>query len=190
MNWHTAGPPSIALGDDTPVHTGHMTVNPLVHMGPMSIAALLIVGIAWGAMPVSPHKLRGRYADALVSVAGPVTNLLLTLIALTILGVWMQFSPAVEGTVVGNVQFFFKVFGATNILLFMFNLFPVPPLDGSRILANFHRGYASFISDPSKQGVMMLAFVFTWMICSQLWYVAYCAAYIYIDWIQSVAAMV
>ncbi|MAE62320.1 MAG: site-2 protease family protein [Planctomycetaceae bacterium] len=160
---------AIRLGDDTPIHTGHMNFNPIVHMGPMSLLALCVVGIAWGAMPISPYKIRGRYGEALVAVAGPVTNLLLALIALTILGIWMPDMLTDQDHFTDNLSYFIFVFGSTNVMLFLFNLFPVPPLDGSRILATFHRGYANFIYDPSRQGVMMLGFIFVFMIASQLW---------------------
>ena len=71
---------AIALGDRTPEETGHITLNPLVHMGPISLAMLAIVGISWGAMPVDPTRLRGRYAEALVALAGPAVNLVARLV--------------------------------------------------------------------------------------------------------------
>ncbi len=77
---------ALRRGDHTPVELGHMTINPLVHMGPFSLAALFFLGIAWGAMPVNPSRLRGKYGEALVALAGPVTNLLLAFLGLTGLG--------------------------------------------------------------------------------------------------------
>ena len=68
---------AIALGDRTPIESGHMTFNPLVHMGGMSLVAFALIGIAWGAMPINPARLRGRYAEALVALAGPAMNLVL-----------------------------------------------------------------------------------------------------------------
>jgi Zn-dependent protease len=58
-------------GDRTPIDEGHMTLNPAVHMGPFSIIALLVAGIAWGAMPINPSRIRGRFGEALVAAAGP-----------------------------------------------------------------------------------------------------------------------
>ena len=84
---------AIKLGDKTPIHTGHMTLDPLVHMGPFSIVILLVVGIAWGLMPIDPTRLRGKYAEAIVAVAGPLTNLILAAIALTALGIWIANDP-------------------------------------------------------------------------------------------------
>src|SRR6056297_3003392 len=57
---------AIRLGDDTPVVTGHMTWNPIVHMGAFSLFVFAFIGIAWGQMPINPSKLRGRYAESVV----------------------------------------------------------------------------------------------------------------------------
>src|SRR3954447_26147620 len=81
---------AIWLGDRTPIETGHMTLNPAVHLGPISLICLLLAGIAWGSMPVTPSRLRGRYGDALVAAAGPIMNLLLGAIALVALGLWRR----------------------------------------------------------------------------------------------------
>ena len=75
-------------GDDTPRQTGHMTINPMVHMGGYSIIAFLLLGFAWGLMPVNPGNFRHRrWGDAIVAVAGPAVNLILAVILLTIAGV-------------------------------------------------------------------------------------------------------
>ena len=68
-------------GDATAAEQGHLTLNPLKQMGPMSLIMLLIIGIAWGAVPVNPGRMRHRYSDALVSFAGPATNLALFLVS-------------------------------------------------------------------------------------------------------------
>ncbi len=151
---------AIRLGDDTPIRSGHMTGNPLVHMGPFSLIALVIAGIAWGQMPIDRSRLRGRYAEAWVAFAGPATNFLLSLLALTALGLWLRFGGLPDGQVQENAVNFLSAFGGINAILGVFNLFPVPPLDGSHILANLNRRYAMFISDPAHQGAVLLAFLF------------------------------
>lgn len=155
---------AIRLGDDTPIRTGHMTGNPLVHMGPFSLVALFLVGIAWGQMPIDPTRLRGRYAEAWVAFAGPATNFLLSIAALTGLGLWLRYGGPPDGQVQTNAMLFLSALGRINAILGVFNLFPVPPLDGSHILANLHRGYARFIGDPAHQGIMILAFIFMFSI--------------------------
>lgn len=160
---------AIRHGDHTPIHQNRMTGNPLVHMGPFSIMALMIVGIAWGQMPVDPTRLRGKYAEAIVAAAGPATNLVLSLVALTALSLWLRFEgwDASDDVHVNAGKFLF-IFGSTNAMLCVFNLFPVPPLDGSHILANFSRPYGQLISDPSKQPMFIMAFVVMFAIARPL----------------------
>ena len=139
---------AIRLGDRTPIETGHMTWNPLVHMGGMSLIVFAVIGIAWGAMPVNPTRLRGRHADALVSFAGPAMNLSLAIVAVVLLALWVAvaggywFPVNVPDTLFGNVQTFLRIGAVINVVLMLFNLLPVPPLDGSRIVASFHPPYA------------------------------------------------
>jgi Zn-dependent protease len=177
---------AIRLGDHTPERSGHMTGNPLVHMGPFSIAALLIAGIAWGQMPIDPTRLKGKYAEAQVAFAGPATNFMLSFVALTGLGLWLRFGGYSGTQVQQNAVNFFSAFGGINAVLGIFNLFPVPPLDGSHILANFNRKYALFIGDPAHQGVMILAFIFMFSAASVIFQPVFLAANNYTHWIITV----
>lgn len=177
---------AIRLGDHTPSRTGHMTGNPLVHMGPFSIAALMIAGIAWGQMPIDPTRLKGKYAEAWVAFAGPATNFMLSFAALTGLGLWLRFGGYNDTQVQHNAVNFLSTFGGINAVLGVFNLFPVPPLDGSHILANFNRKYAMFIGDPAHQGVMILAFIFMFSAASVIFQPVFRAASAYTHWIITV----
>lgn len=161
---------AVKLGDWTPVNTGHMTWNPLVHMGPFSILACFIAGIAWGQMPIDPTRLRGKYGESYVALAGPATNLLLAILALTALGLWLRFGgPTMEGDFrTENGRMVLSVFGNVNLLLFIFNLLPVPPLDGSRVAANLNRDYAHWASNPQNQGVMILLFIAAFVVARVL----------------------
>ncbi len=150
---------AIWQGDDTPKRRGHITANPLVHMGGLSLAMLVLIGIAYGQMPVNPHRFRSRYGDALVAAAGPGMNLLLALLGLTALGVWRGSVGDPPTHAQANAQEFLWIFGTTNLVLCLFNLLPIPPLDGSSILANFHHGYRQLVNDPDKQNVFFLLFL-------------------------------
>jgi Zn-dependent protease len=156
---------AIWLGDDTPVETGHMTLNPLVHMGPFSILALLLMGIAWGQMPVDRSRLRGKYAEAFVAAAGPFCNVLIAIVALTALAIWIRFgSPYADdqSTASTNARKLLETFGLFNVALALFNLIPLPPLDGSRILANLSRWYDDKLNMLMSYGggaVMMITLV-------------------------------
>ncbi len=134
---------ALRCGDSTPRDSGHMTWNPVVHMGWLSLALFAATGLAWGAMPVRPANFRGRYDDAKVSVAGPAMNLLLAMISLAGLiafqaGAIRFLAPGTIPTEVWNgVTAFFHIGSVLNIALAIFNLVPIPPLDGSRILGSF-----------------------------------------------------
>jgi len=154
---------AVKLGDRTPIETGHMTLNPLVHMGMFSLILLALVGIAFGAMPVDRSRLRGKYAESLVAVAGPAMNLLLGVVALIAFGLCIRFGVFGDGSselsqVQKNALILFNTFGFINIALMLFNLIPLPPLDGSMILANFSPGYRRLVSGQIAQGVMMALF--------------------------------
>jgi Zn-dependent protease len=148
-------------GDRTPIEEGHMTLNPAVHMGVFSIVALLLAGIAWGLMPINPQRMRGRYAEAMVAAAGPVSNLLLAVLSLTALGLWYRHDEDVlaRGTPAGNLQFLLWVFGYMNVALAFFNMIPIPPLDGSRILENFSDGYRRLSEMLSDTGASFMIFI-------------------------------
>ena len=150
---------AIWQGDDTPQMQGHMTADPIVHMGWFSLLMLALVGIAFGQMPVTARNFRSRYGDALVSAAGPAMNLLLAFIALTALAVWVKIGGgmAKDGPI-HNGQEFMWIFGYFNIALALFNLVPVPPLDGSRILGDFVPAYRRWVDNLGSP--MILFFIF------------------------------
>lgn len=155
---------ALALGDDTPRVSGHVTWNPLVHMGTFSLILLALVGIAWGAMPVNTGRLRGRFGDAKVSAAGPAMNLLLAVVSLACCVAWVIVADRmnVREPLWSNMARFFWIGAFLNIVLAMFNLIPAPPLDGSRILASLVPGYGRIFESPNGQwfglGIFLLVF--------------------------------
>ena len=152
---------AIRLGDDTPARTGHMTLNPIVHMGGLALVLLAIAGIAFGQMPVDRTRLRGKYAESFMAAAGPATNLLLSLLTLSALGLWERFdhTPYADWSpVTANGKYLLLVFGSTNVILAIFNLLPVPPLDGSWIVANLFPPYRKFLDNDVTRGVMAALF--------------------------------
>ncbi|MDX9912345.1 MAG: site-2 protease family protein [Phycisphaerales bacterium] len=157
---------AIRLGDRTPIDSGHMTWNPLVHMGAWSLVMFAMIGIAWGAMPVDPTRLRGRHADAMVAGAGPATNITLALIALALLTAWVPIAGGlvwsgvrVEDQAFANVVWFLRLGIMLNVALAAFNMIPVPPLDGSRVLASFSRWYDNLFRGEHAAGIAMVLFV-------------------------------
>ncbi|MGI9015006.1 MAG: site-2 protease family protein [Phycisphaerales bacterium] len=137
-------------GDDTPRRLNRMTLNPLVHMGPVSLLMFALVGIAWGLMPVNPSKFRWkRKGRAFVAAAGPAMNVALAIIAFTLMVVWIRLaSGRVDEPLFSNTARFFYYGGFLNILLAMFNLLPIPPLDGSSILAGLSMRWYIWLQNP------------------------------------------
>jgi len=147
-------------GDDTPRRTGHMTIDPMVHMGGYSILAFLLLGFAWGLMPVNPGNFRHRrWGDAIVAVAGPAVNLVLAFVLLTIAGVVSAtiLTSGTESKWAVNSYLFFETGGRLNLILLALNLLPIPPLDGSRILATVSSPYRRLLNHPNA-GLFGLAF--------------------------------
>lgn len=147
------GVAALRCGDRTPVLSGHMTWNPLVHIPPMAWLMFLLFGITWGLMPVNPHNFRGRYDDAKVAFAGPAVNLALALLCCVADALWLSYGngllpPHVEQ----NIHKLFFIGVMLNVILCLFNLLPVPPLDGSRIAADFIPSYNRMMN--SEQGAV------------------------------------
>ncbi len=144
---------ALRAGDDTPRVTGHMTWNPLVHMGGMSLLMFAIVGVAWGAMPINPYNFRRRHDDAVVAGAGPAMNLGLGILSCGLAAAWILLAPASVPTHLdNNIRLFCFVGAAVNLALMALNLLPFPPLDGSKILASFVPAYREIIH--SERGPM------------------------------------
>jgi Zn-dependent protease len=156
---------AIACGDRTPVETGHMTLNPVVHMGPASLIAFALLGIAWGLMPINPSRFRHRYADAIVAFAGPLMNILLAALALVGMVLWTGFGGGhwttwhAEEPLFGNVRMFLLCGIGLNLSLAAFNLLPVPPLDGSRILSDFVPAYRRMLDGPNAGVIAIIMMV-------------------------------
>jgi Zn-dependent protease len=128
---------AIVQGDNTPIETGHMTLDPIVLMGAESIIMLCLFGIAWGAMPVNPTKFRSRqWGDLIVSAAGPISNAILGFISVGLL-------KASEHHQFLSRDFFFLA-AIVNFNLFLFNCLPIPPLDGFYIFSKFFPGLRKY----------------------------------------------
>ncbi|MDZ7955824.1 site-2 protease family protein [Nostoc sp. DedQUE09] len=122
---------AMSQGDNTPEQTGHLTLNPVVHMGRESLIFLCLMGIAWGQMPVNPSKFRsGKLGNILVSAAGPLSNLALGILFIMMLKILANLS--LSGLF--SAEFIYLA-ARINLTLFLFNLLPIPPLDGFHVFS-------------------------------------------------------
>ena len=156
---------ALRLGDTTPRDSGHMTWNPLVHMGPWSLAAFAVIGIAWGMMPVDPSRLRGRRGEAWVALAGPAMNIAIALVCFAALVLWdvLAGRTGAAEPLRTNLLIFFRLGVWLNLVLAVFNLVPVLPLDVGRIAANLWRGYRELAASEHGQWLMLGGFIlFFW----------------------------
>ena len=135
------------LGDDTAKYAGRLTLNPLAHLDPMGALLFLVVGFGWAKpVPVNPARFGHPKRDnALVALAGPVSNLCLAIIAfIGLLSVGVSLGESFDLLSLRGVSvfhaFLLQLFWSSlsvNLLLMAFNLFPIAPLDGSKVLEGF-----------------------------------------------------
>ena len=131
------------LGDNTAKRMGRLTLNPLAHIDPLGFVALLTVGFGWGKpVPFNPYNLKyPRWGPTLVALAGPGSNLILGLICALL---FRFLFPSLGDQ---NLLTVFLLYAAyLNFALMLFNLIPIPPLDGSKVLL-------SALADPRYQAI-------------------------------------
>lgn len=120
-------------GDRTPEQTGRLSLNPLAHLDPLGTLMLLFIGFGYGKpVQFDPNQLRHRrFGPALVGAAGPLSNLLM----IVIFGLSLRLLVDQAGLTSTNLLIQFLVnLVQINVILMVFNLFPIPPLDGSKVL--------------------------------------------------------
>lgn len=131
------------FGDDTPRFNGRLTLNPLAHLDPIGSLMLLVAGFGWAKpVPINPNVLERRSPAATmwVSLAGPASNLLMAILAaipfqLGFVSIFAD-SPT-PGTILPSPDKILFEFVYINLLLMLFNLLPLAPLDGEKILYYF-----------------------------------------------------
>ncbi len=141
------------LGDDTAYRDGRVTLNPLSHLDVMGSLMLLMAGFGWGKpTPVVPSKLRGGvFGPVMVALAGPVSNLVIVAVCAA-----LYLLPPFQDAA-GYLYILVVMVAFTNALLFVFNLIPIPPLDGSKIIFPFlPRALDGFVMFMNQYGPMIL----------------------------------
>jgi Zn-dependent protease len=139
------------LGDDTAYRYGRVTLNPASHLDVLGSLMLVMVGFGWGRpVPVEPSKLRGgKWGSVIVAFAGPTANL--AIVALC--AILIRLGPF-QGRLL-----LYPILGVAfvNALLFVFNLIPIPPLDGAKVLYPFlPRSLDGFVNFMNQYGPYVL----------------------------------
>jgi len=153
------------LGDDTAKRAGRLSLNPISHIDPIGLLMLFIVHIGWAKpVPINPYNFKNYKRDtAITAAAGPISNFLIAIILSILFHILQGIIPAEKLMTGFNQTLFFAIYYAIliNLALGLFNLIPLPPLDGSKILGGFltDKQYASYTA-KERQGAMVLMIVF------------------------------
>lgn len=148
------------FGDATAKYYGRLTLNPLRHLDPLGTIALFLFGFGWARpVPINPYNFRDyRSGMFWVSFAGPLANF-----ALALFGLFLLHIPLKYGYYWGPYLQFIDILVVFNILLGVFNLIPVPPLDGSKILTALipERAAAVFRQIEPYAPVLLMIMIFS-----------------------------
>ena len=157
------------LGDSTARHLGRLTLNPVAHFDPLGGILLAVTfiassfGFGWAKpTPVNPNNLEGgRYGEAIVAAAGPISNLVLAIAAALPLR-YLIANPTLLNQIPLIVLDVMVLFVTINLVLMVFNLFPIPPLDGSKVLFSFLPPQVSWRWRPmlEQYGFILLLLLF------------------------------
>jgi Zn-dependent protease len=163
------------LGDPTAKLAGRLTLNPIAHIDPIGTILLpgllllsqtlthvpLLIGYA-KPVPINPHYLTGKYDEALTAFAGPGTNIVIALI----FGLAIRFIGGPETP----LQDAFITITYLNMVLALFNLIPIPPMDGSRVLAAILPGPVGRWYDDFRTGFERLGIISSTLIIMLIFY--------------------
>ena len=157
------------LGDDTPRLQGRLSLNPLSHLDPIGSLMMLFAGFGWGKpVEVNPRNYDRRFsmdkADAIVSIAGPLMNFFLAIVLTIIYCIIYKFANVsfINSQAGFIIMLMINIAISLNIGLGVFNLIPLPPLDGSKIIKAF-LPYNARVWFENNEKIIEIVFVVLWI---------------------------
>lgn len=157
------------LGDSTPRNQGRLTLNPIKHIDPFGFALLIIAGFGWGKpVQVNPRNFKRNITmtkgEAIVSFAGPLMNLVLAFVSAIIFAICVKYDLLANMTIRARflVQIFLLELVLINVGLGLFNLIPLPPLDGSKVLSGF-LPYKADMWFKNNEQIFYIIFLVLWI---------------------------
>lgn len=158
------------LGDDTPKIQGRLNLNPLSHIDPIGIVLLIVAGFGWGKpVEIDSRNFDGKYslskAEAIVAAAGPIMNFILAFVFAILYYVLFVATNALSGLNAKTLSILYTIIIqiiTVNIGLGVFNLIPLPPLDGSKVLMHF-LGYNAKQWFYNNERIFYIAFLILWI---------------------------
>ncbi len=141
---------AMKLGDNTARNLGRLSLNPLSHIDPVGFVFLLLFGFGWAKpVPVNMRNVKkGRFGFLAVALAGPFSNIILALLGAVVFNLFIVVESyvSISETLSLVIYLFFAIFVQLNVTYSVFNMIPVPPLDGSRIItAIIPRRFAEWV---------------------------------------------
>lgn len=149
------------IGDSTAKNNGRLTLNPIAHIDPLGFLMLMFAGFGWAKpVPVNPYlfDIDRRKGTLMVSLAGPASNIIMAILLTLVFGLFLRFTGIYNQV----VQQLFVSAISINLVLAVFNLFPIPPLDGSKILMSLFpsRFEQTFHEMERYSFILLLALLF------------------------------
>ena len=158
------------LGDDTPKIQGRLNLNPLSHIDPIGLVLLMVAGFGWGKpVQIDPRNFDGKYSlsksEAIVAAAGPIMNFILAFVFAIIYYILFVATNVLSGLSASTLSVLYTIIIqiiSINIGLGVFNLIPLPPLDGSKVLMHF-LSYNAKQWFYNNERIFYIAFLILWI---------------------------